>query len=107
MEREKNMEKLFEKLMNMGMEQFAEDTRQGLVLSDEDYLKDIEDEKRMEQRYEEMNIPQDQRMFLNDYISCMRTADSRYSDISYAAGIKDAIRMFKYLDLLKEVQIAG
>ena len=61
----------------------------------------------MEQRYEEMDLPMNQRMFLNDYISCMRTADSRYSDICYAAGIKDAIRMFKYLDLLKEVQVVG
>ena len=101
------MEKLFEKLLNIGMDRFAEDTRQEFVISDEDYLKDIEDGKRMEQRYEEMNLPMDQRMFLNDYIACLRTADRRYSDISYAAGIKDAIRMFKYLDLLKEVQIAG
>ena len=101
------MEKLFEKLLNMGMDQFAEDTRQGLVLADEDYLKDIEDGKRMEQRYEEMDLPMNQRMFLNDYIACLRTADGRYSDICYAAGIKDAIRMFKYLDLLKELQVVG
>lgn len=101
------MEELFEKLMSMGMEQFVDDTREELILSDADYLKDIEDEKMLERRYEEMNIPQNQRMFLNDYISCMRTADSRYSDISYAAGIKDTIRMFIYLDLLKEEKIAG
>ena len=101
------MEKLFEKLLNMGMDQFAADTRQELVLSDEDYLKDIEDEKRMEQRYEEMDLPMNQRMFLNDYLACLRTADRRYSDICYAAGIKDAVRMFKYLDLLKEIQAVG
>ena len=101
------MEKLLEKLLDMGMEQFVDGTREELVLSDEDYLKDIEDEKMLEQRYEEMNLPDNQRMFLNDYISCMKTANSRYSDISYAAGIKDAIRMFMYLDLLKEEQIAG
>lgn len=101
------MEELFEKMMGMGMEHFAAGTREELVLSDADYLKDIEDEKMLERRYEEMNIPQNQRMFLNDYISCMRTADSRYSDISYAAGIKDTIRMFIYLDLLKEEKIAG
>lgn len=101
------MEELYEKLMGMGMEQFVDGTRQELVLSDEDYLTDIEDEKRMEQRYEELSLPKNQRMFLNDYISCMRTADDRYADISYAAGIKDAIRMFKYLNLLKDIQVAG
>lgn len=101
------MGKLFEKLVNMGMEQFVDNTRQELVLSDKDFLKDIEDEKMLEQRYEELNLPQNQRMFLNDYISCMRTADSRYSDISYAAGVKDTIKMFIYLDLLKDIQVAG
>lgn len=101
------MEKLFEKLLDMGMEQFSDGTREELVLSDADYLKDIEDEKMLERRYEELDLSKNLRMFLNDYISCMRTADGRYSDISYAAGIKDTIRMFVYLDLLKDGQIAG
>ena len=67
------MEKLIEMMTNMGMEQFAENTRQELVLSDQVILKDLEDEKNLEQRYEEMDIPREQKMFVNDYIACMKT----------------------------------
>lgn len=59
------MEKLIEVMTNMGMEQFAENTRQELVLSDQVILKDLEDEKNLEQRYEEMDIPREQKMFVN------------------------------------------
>lgn len=99
------MEKLVEKIIEVGIEQFADSSRQELVLSDKDILKDFADEKSLEQRYEKLNLTKEQRMLINDYISCMKTADSRYSDISYIAGIKDTIKMFVYLDLLKGIKM--
>ncbi|MCI9337909.1 MAG: hypothetical protein HFH93_10305 [Lachnospiraceae bacterium] len=100
------MEKLIEMITGLGMEQFAENTRQEIVLSDEVILKDLEDEKNLERYYEEIALPKEQRMFLNDYIACMKTADRRYADISYVAGIKDTIRMLSCMGLLKESEIA-
>ena len=84
------MEKLIEVMTNMGMEQFAENTRQELVLSDQVILKDI---------------PREQKMFVNDYIACMKTADDRYADISYAAGVKDTIRMLSAVGLLMNPEL--
>lgn len=95
------MEELYEKLMGMGMEQFVENTRQELIQSDETILKDIEDEESLEQRYESLDLEKEQRMLINDYISCMKSADSRHSDISYIAGIKDTVRMLAFMGMLK------
>ena len=71
-------------------------------MTDEVYLKDIEDEGELEQRYMGLDLPDKKRILINDYIACVKTCDNRYSDISYMAGIKDAVRMFVYLGLLKD-----
>lgn len=49
-----------------------------------------------------LDLPDKKRILINDYIACVKTCDNRYSDISYMAGIKDAVRMFVYLGLLKD-----
>ena len=40
-------------------------------------------------------------MIINDYIACLQTVDCRYADISYMAGIEDAITFLKKMDLIK------
>ena len=96
------MEQLINKLLDMGMGQFMDNSRQDLIMTDEVYLSDIEDEGELEQRYMSLNIPDKDKILINDYIACVKTCDNRYSDISYMAGIKDAVRMFVYLGLLKD-----
>ncbi len=96
------MEQLINKLLEMGMGQFMDNSRQDLIMTDEVYLKDIEDEGELEQRYITLDLPEKERILINDYIACVKTCDNRYSDISYMAGIKDAVRMFTYLGLLKD-----
>ena len=118
------MEQLIDKLLEMGMGQFMDHSRQDLIMTDEVYLKDIEDEGELEQRYMRLDLPDkficEIRKLVqkasqpkvcpnlhtmphtNDYIACVKTCDNRYSDISYMAGIKDAVRMFVYLGLLKD-----
>ncbi len=95
------MEQLINKLINMGTDQFMDRSREELVMTDEIYLKDNKDEKALEKRYEALDLTTEQKMLINDYISCVKSADDRYSDISYIAGIQDAVRMFVQLDLLK------
>lgn len=95
------MENLINKLINMGMGEFIEGSRKELALGDDAYLKDKEDEDDLEQRYMELDLPRKQRVLINDYIACVKTAGIRYSDISYMAGIKDTVQMFVQLGLLK------
>lgn len=94
------MKQLIYKITNMGMEQYMNDSRQELAIADEIYLNDITDEKELERRYENLDLTTHQKILINDYIACVKSADSRYSDISYMAGIKDAVKMFDYLELL-------
>lgn len=100
------MEQLINKLLDMGMGQFMDNSRQDLIMTDEVYLGDIEDEGELEQRYMSLNIPDKDKILINDYIACVKTCDNRYSDISYMAGIKDAVRMFTYLGLLKDFDVS-
>lgn len=96
------MEQLINNLLNMTMEQFMSETREELVESDEIYLKDCADERDLEKRYEELDIPPKQRMLIDDYMACADTARQRYADISYIAGIKDALKMCVHLGVLKD-----
>lgn len=96
------MEKLLNRLVHKGLRGFMDESRQGLALEDEAYLKDGADEKELEQRYLELNLSKEQRLLINDYIACVKTVGSRYSNISYIAGVKDTVEMFVQLGLLKE-----
>lgn len=49
----------------------------------------------------ELDLPEHDRMIINDYIACLQTVDCRYVDISYMAGIEDAITFLKKMDLIK------
>ena len=84
------------------MEQFMDHSRQEFIMTDKVYLKDREDEGELEQRYMGLDLPDEKRNLINDYIACAKSCESRYADISYMAGIKDAVRMFACLGLLKD-----
>ncbi len=99
------MEQLIEKLLKMGMDQLMDGSRHDLVMTDSAYLHDIADERIYEQRYENLDLPKDQRMLINDYIACSQTAGHFYAEISYKAGIKDAVNMLADLGLMRDFEI--
>ena len=95
------MEELINRFIRRGVDGFMDESRQGMALEDDVCQKDREDEERLEQQYMELDIPRAQRFLINDYIACVKTAGARSSEISYMAGIKDAVEMFARLGLLK------
>ncbi|MEZ3485445.1 MAG: hypothetical protein K1W22_02300 [Lachnospiraceae bacterium] len=94
------MEQIMKKMMDMGMKQFMDKSREELSMSDATYMSDHEDEMELEQRYMELQLERNQRILVNDYIACMHTAYNRYADICYVAGMKDAVKMLSRLGLL-------
>lgn len=86
------MEQLIEKLIEEGTGQFMDKSRTELEREDTVYLKDLKDTAYLEEKYMELDLSRKQRMIIGDYIACMQTANSRYADISYIAGIMDAVR---------------
>jgi hypothetical protein len=99
------MEQILKKMMDMGMGQFMDKSRQELCMSDTIYQGDNEDERELEQRYSELDLTRRQRLLVNDYVACMETARSRYADISYVAGVKDTIKMLIHIGALEEAKI--
>ena len=61
---------------------------------------DNEDLKYLEERYEQLQLPYTVKRVIDDYIACMQTRDERYSDLSYAAGIRDAINLLKGMGMV-------
>ena len=61
---------------------------------------DNEDLKYLEERYEQLQLPHTVKRVIDDYIACMQTRDERYSDLSYAAGIRDAINLLKGMGMV-------
>lgn len=100
------MEQIMEKMMDMGMRQFMDKSREELSMSDVTYLKDNEDERELEQRYMELKLERNQRMLINDYIACMQTAYNRYADICYVAGLNDAVKILIRSGLLTEIEVS-
>lgn len=98
------MNKLIEDLIQKGMGNFMDRSRDSLAWTDEIYLNDIKDENELAQRYENLSLTKGQRKVINDYIACVATVNQRYADISYMCGIKDTVSMFVSLGMIKGVE---
>lgn len=67
----------------------------------DDYImQDNDDLRYLEGRYEQLNLPHTVKRVIDDYIACMQTRDERYSDLSYAAGVRDTIDLLKGMGML-------
>ena len=82
------MEELVKKL-----EQIMHESRVSLILQDNIYQQDIEDEKKLEKRFEALNLEPAERMLIDDYIACIRTAGDRFAELSYVAGVQGTARI--------------
>lgn len=100
------MEQILQKLMDMGIGEFMDKSRQKLCMSDTVYLRDMEDERELEQRYTELDLSRHQRLLVNDYVACMETVRNRYADISYAAGVTDVIKILVQSGLLNGIKLS-
>ena len=71
------------------------------VNENDSYIKqDNEDLKYLEGRYDQLQLPHAVKRVIDDYIACLQTRDERYSDLAYAAGIKDTIDLLQGMGML-------
>lgn len=87
------MKKTAEQWIKKGITQYMEQSIREMAQKDQVYQNDKKDERELEKRYEELALSREHRMFMNDYLACIRTMDHRYAEISYMAGIQDALEM--------------
>lgn len=62
------MNKRIEDLIEKGMGNFMDVSRDTLAQADEIYLNDRRDENELEQRYESLDLTREQRIIINDYM---------------------------------------
>ena len=99
------MDKLLKKLYKYGTGDLINNSVNKLMKCDKVYQHDLKDLMELEQRYDELNLSQEHRIFIGDYIACMQTVHARANDISYMAGFKDAVSFFHSLNLFKKPKL--
>ena len=99
------MDKLLEILYKRGVGDLIDLSRNKLMQKDTIYQHDLKDLLELEGRYEQLEISLEHRIMIGDYLACMQTVQARASDLSYMAGLKDAITLFHSLDLIREPEI--
>lgn len=98
------MNKLIEDLIEKGMGNFMDRSRDALAQTDEVYLSDCRGEEEMERRYKNLGLTKEQKKIINDYVASTSTVNHRYADISYMCGIKDTVSLLVSLGLIKGVE---
>ena len=96
------MENILDKLLEMGLGQGVSKSRDEMIKADAIYNKDFEDLEALEERYEKLDIPVEARRVINDYIACKESLSERAEDLSYIAGLKDAVLSLNHMGLLKK-----
>ena len=88
-------------ILNQSLAEAIDATRNKICTEDEVYQQDEKDLDELTRRFRNLDLPEHESMIINDYIACLQTVDCRYADISYMAGIEDAITILKKMDLIK------
>ena len=96
------MESLISKLIERGLGNIMDKSRDPLILSDEVYLQDSKALSELEDRYEALDLDKHERMIIDDYFACAESVRSRINDLSYIAGIRDAVLFLNELGLIKK-----
>ncbi len=94
------MEDLISKLIDRGLGNIIDKSRDPLILQDEVYLKDSQDLNELEERYTNLELSKEQRMIVNDYIACGESVRARINDLSYMAGMRDAVLLLNQIGLI-------
>ena len=92
---------LISKLIDRGLGNIIDKSRDPLILQDEVYLKDSQDLNELEERYTNLELSKEQRMIVNDYIACGESVRARINDLSYMTGMRDAVLLLNQMGLIK------
>ena len=97
------MDKFVKKLVKNHLGAFMNKSIDALALSDDVYLADCKAADEPEERYNALNLPERDRIVINDYIACLATKEQKIRDIAYLAGVSDSIKLFSSLGAIKDL----
>lgn len=91
------MYKFIEGLIEKGMGQLMDQSRDELVAVDHRYQKYSLREEEAERRVLGLGLTEEQQAALDGYLDCIRKSNHRFADIAYMAGFKDAFGVVCWL----------
>lgn len=94
------MENLLDKLMEMGLGYYIDESHERLIREDTTYKDTMEAVGKYDEIYANLDISKEQRRIIDKYMEKMSVSESRFADISYMAGIRDTVTILKYLGFL-------
>lgn len=83
------------------LSEFAESRRRDLLEKDPAYWQDRKDLRQLEEKYMALDLSDEQRRLIEDYIGCFNSMNQQISNSAYLAGIRDSFRLMKHFDLIK------
>ena len=94
------MESLISKLIERGLGNIMDKSRDPLILKDEIYLQDSKDLSELEDRYMALELSTHDKMIIDDYFACAESVRARINDLSYIAGIRDTVLFLNEMGLI-------
>ena len=99
------MEDIIKQIIEAGMGTVMDKRVDPLVLADTIYQQDCKDLRELEDRYDMLEITEEQRRIIDDYVACIMSTNCRVCDISYMAGIRDTVLLLNQMGLLKGTEV--
>lgn len=89
----KNMDSMMQRLLDNGFGEMIDFTREEFLKKDETYQAQTIETNKSEEEFMRLKLLDEEKRVIENYIAHIQREASRYADISYFAGMKDAIRM--------------
>lgn len=92
---------LVERVTSTGLGNLIDSSRDELMKKDKKFQQMGHDISEAEFAYSQLVLGEAEAEIVEQYISLLCQTRAAYGDISYAAGVRDAIQILNYLGLLK------
>ena len=99
------MEDVINRLLEFGMGGVIDKSRDSLLFQDKKYEEYSKELVEAEKYYKELTITEQQRKVIDDYITCTNAMMCRVNDISYFAGVRDALAFLNQTGLKENAKI--
>lgn len=83
------------------LSELVENRRRDLLEKDPVYWQDRKDLRQLEEKYMALDLSDEQRRLIEDYIGCFNSTNEQISNSAYLAGIRDSFQLMKNLGLIK------
>lgn len=92
---------MISRISSLGLGKMIEMSRQELIAKDEQFQQLEHEMSEFEFLYSHLDLEGEQGEIIKGYVESLNRVRGVYGDISYAAGIKDAVQLLNSLGLLK------